>query len=285
MSTDMLVEGTHFLKGTDACRLGHKALSVNLSDLAAMGAAPRYAMLALALPTLDEAWLADFTDGFFALADAHGVELVGGDTTRGSLNLCVTVFGEVPAGRAVRRCGARLEDDIWVSGTLGDAALGLAYLQRRAVLSEADATRAVERLEAPTPRVALGIALRGIASSMLDLSDGLAGDLRHLAEASGLDAQVDAEALPVGAPLARMALAERLRYAAGGGDDYELCFTASVAARGEVEAAGRHCSVPLTRIGKMIARRSAMAAVFMTDALGNPCLTTVSGFDHFRAEA
>lgn len=285
ISTDMLVEGTHFLEGTDARRLGHKTLAVNLSDLAAMGATPRYATLALALPRVDESWLADFASGFFALADTHGVELIGGDTTRGRLNLCVTVIGEVPAGGAVRRSGARLDDDIWVSGTLGDAALGLAHLQRRVVLGADDAAQAVARLEAPTPRVALGIALRDIASAMLDLSDGLAGDLRHLAEASGLDAWVDAEALPVEAPLARMALSERLRFAAGGGDDYELCFTTAPAASGEVAAAALACGVPLTKIGKMTARRGAAAAIFMVDALRNPCLTTVSGYDHFGAGA
>lgn len=283
ISTDLLVEGTHFFAGTDAGRLGHKALAVNLSDLAAMGAAPRYATLALTLPEVDEDWLVAFSQGFFALADDHGVELIGGDTTRGPLSICVTIFGEIPEGGAIRRSGARLDDDVWVSGSLGDAALGLAHLEGRAALTEAEALRAVSHLEAPVPRVALGMALRGIATSMIDLSDGLAGDLRHLAAASGLDARVEAEALPVAPALARMPLAQRLALAAGGGDDYELCFTAPRCAQDAVLSAGTGCDVPVTRIGTMTAIRGAVAAVLMADASGNPCLTTVSGFDHFNS--
>ncbi len=285
VSTDMLVEGTHFLAGTDAYRLGHKTLAVNLSDLAAMGATPRYAMLALALPGRDEAWLAAFASGFFALAEAHAVELVGGDTTKGPLNVCVTIVGEVPAGRAIRRSGAQVDDDIWVSGTLGDAALGLAHLQQRAALRADEAAHAVSRLEAPTPRVALGVALRGIATAMIDLSDGLAGDLRHLAEASGVGARVEAAVLPVGAPLARMPLAQRLGFAIGGGDDYELCFSAPSAATEQVLETGARCGVAVTKIGRMVGRRGATAALVVVDADGNPCATTVCGYDHFKALA
>ena len=287
ISTDMLVEGTHFLPGTDAARLGHKTLAVNLSDLAAMGAQPLYATLALSLPQVDEVWLAEFSRGFFALADAHGVELIGGDTTRGPLNLCVTVFGEVPAGAAIRRAGARAGDDVWVSGTLGDAALGLAHLQGRVVLPAAAAAHAVARLEAPTPRVALGLALRGVATAMLDVSDGLAGDVAHLARASQLAAQINAEALPLSAdsPLRAMPLDARLGYAAGGGDDYELCFTAPPLLRAAVLAAGVAAGVPVTKIGAMLELTAGLGvapgAVILIDNHGNPCAPTVSGYDHF----
>ena len=299
VSTDMLVEGAHFLPGTDAARLGHKTLAVNLSDLAAMGAQPLYATLALALPCVDEAWLAAFSRGFFGLADAHGVELIGGDTTRGPLNLCVTVIGEVPAGAAIRRSGACAGDDIWVSGSLGDAALGLAYLKGdlkgdskgefrgAATLPPAAAAHAVARLEAPEPRVALGLSLRGVATAMLDVSDGLAGDLAHLARASGLAARIDAESLPLSlaSPLRAMLLTERLRYAAGGGDDYELCFTAAPAQRDAVRAAGRSANVPVTKIGSMTMPEPAPGAVLIVDTDGNPCAATVSGYDHFRKTA
>ena len=286
VSTDMLVEGTHFLPGTGALRLGHKTLAVNLSDLAAMGAAPRYATLALALPSVDEAWLAGFARGFFALAEQYGVELIGGDTTRGPLTLCVTVFGEVPAGQAVKRSGAQAGDDIWVSGTLGDAALGLAHLRGGVTLEPEPADYAVARLEAPTPQIALGLALRGIASAMLDLSDGLAGDLGHIAKASGLDAHVRAESLPL-APLlaahwASLSPADRTRFCAAGGDDYELCFTVAPARRDLVQAAAAQCGVRVTNIGSMIGPRGAAGAVLIVDASGNPCLSTVSGYDHFK---
>ena len=289
VSTDMLVEGTHFLAGTDAQRLGHKTLAVNLSDLAAMCAVPRYAMLALALPRVDEDWLERFAHGFFALADAHGVELIGGDTTRGPLNLCMTVFGEVPAGSAVKRDGAQSGDDVWVSGTLGDAALGLAHLQGRVGLTASQADYAVTRLEAPTPRVELGLALRGTASAMLDVSDGLVGDLRHIAKASGLDAVLEADALPLSAVLApawaAMPLEERLRLVVGGGDDYELCFTALPGKADQVRAAAASCGTQATKIGQMTAMRGALGAVLVRDADGNPCGTRISGFDHFGERA
>src|SRR3989338_7312950 len=202
VSTDMLVSGTHFLPDADPFLLGHKILAVNLSDLAAMGAAPRWAMLAIALPPkddggADEVWLAQFSAGFFALAQQHGVELVGGDTTRGSLNLCVSIFGEVPAQQALRRSGAQAGDDIWVSGCLGDAALALAHLQGRIALSGAELAACLLALHRPQPRVALGLSLRGIASSAIDISDGLLADLGHILEASQLGAEIRFDALPV----------------------------------------------------------------------------------------
>ena len=193
VSSDMLVEGRHFFADVDPQALGHKALAVNLSDLAACGAEPLAFTLALALPNADDAWLAAFARGLFALADAHGCELVGGDTTRGPLNICITVFGELPTGQALLRSGARAGDDLYVSGTLGDARLALEALQGRVALPPALLAAARLRLERPTPRVALGQQLRGVASSAIDLSDGLLGDVGHVLHASGVGARIQME--------------------------------------------------------------------------------------------
>src|SRR5512134_634676 len=196
VSTDMMVAGRHFLPGADPAGLGHKALAVNLSDMAAMGAAPRWATLALALPEADEPWLEAFARGFFELAERHGVELVGGDTTRGPLNLCVQILGEVPTGRALRRDGARPGDDIWVSGRLGDAALLLAHRRGELVLAPQQAAACRRALDLPEPRVALGLRLRGLAHACIDISDGLLADLGHVLERSRAGATVSLEAIP-----------------------------------------------------------------------------------------
>ncbi|MBL8383594.1 MAG: thiamine-phosphate kinase, partial [Burkholderiales bacterium] len=231
VTTDLLASGTHFLADTDPRRLGHKALAVNLSDLAAMGATPRYFLLALALPEARTEWIEPFAAGMFALAERHGVELIGGDTTRGALTICITAIGEVPDGQAIRRDGAASGDDVWVSGTLGDAALGLLALRGEAMLDGAERAFCVGRLESPEPRVDLGLALRGVATSMVDLSDGLAGDLAHIARRSGLSARLNADALPFSFAVLGQGRERRLRCALAGGDDYELCFTAPVDAR------------------------------------------------------
>jgi thiamine-monophosphate kinase len=199
LTTDLLLEGRHFLANVDPAALGHKALAVNLSDLAAAGATPRCFLLALALPRLDEAWLAAFSDGLYALADAHGCALIGGDTTRaprieerdGPLAICITALGEVPSGAALGRAGARDGDDLWVSGTLGDAALALRHLTGEVALPDAAAARVRVRLEWPTPRVAFGSALRGLATACLDVSDGLAGDAGHIAARSGVQVIIE----------------------------------------------------------------------------------------------
>ena len=196
ISADMLVEGRHFFKGADPEALGHKTLAVNLSDLAAMGATPRWATLALALPKADARWLAAFSRGFMRLARAHDVDLIGGDTTRGPLNVCVQIMGEVPARQALRRDGARPGDDVWVSGTLGDAALAVAARQRKLKLTPPQLRAAAQRLDRPTPRVALGTALRGIARSAIDVSDGLLGDLGHICERSAVAAVIERDVLP-----------------------------------------------------------------------------------------
>ncbi|MDP2142523.1 MAG: thiamine-phosphate kinase [Gallionella sp.] len=275
VSTDMLVSGTHFFPDADPFLLGHKTLAVNLSDLAAMGATPRWATLALSLPAADEVWLEKFSAGFFALAQQHGVDLVGGDTTRGPLNLCVTIFGEVPPQQALRRSGAQVGDDIWVSGMLGDAALALLHLQGRITLDEADFAACVSRLHRPQPRVGLGLALRGIANSAIDVSDGLLADLGHILECSNVGAEIAFEALPVSQVL-RSCSQQKL--ALSGGDDYELCFTVSATQREEIDRLAVQLGLPLTRIGKIVAGRGCI----VQDASGNPLNIETEGYDHFR---
>lgn len=279
VSSDMLVCGTHFLPDADPFLLGHKTLAVNLSDMAAMGATPHWATLAIALPEADEAWLAQFSTGFFALAQQHGVELVGGDTTRGPLNLCVTIFGEVPAQQALRRSGAQVGDEIWVSGRLGDAAMALAHLQGRIALSAAELSAYLPALHQPQPRVALGLALRGIASSAIDISDGLLADLGHILDASQVGAQLDFAALPVSPALNNCASRPLARQCIlSGGDDYELCFTASAARHAELSDIAARLNLPLTRIGEIVAGRGCI----VHDASGNPLNIEACGYDHFR---
>jgi len=255
VSCDVLVEGVHFLAGGDARALGHKALAVNLSDLAAMGATPRQALLGITLPVADEAWLATFADGFAGLAAATGVDWVGGDTTRGPLNLCVTVLGEVPRGQALLRRGARPGDDLWVSGTPGLAALGLAHLRGDCRLAGDLLDAALERLHTPQPRLALGIALRGIANACIDISDGLLADLGHLLRAADdpLAAEVEWAALTL--PAAAALDAGLLQRAVlSGGDDYELLFSAPPARREALAGLATATGVALTRIGRLLAR-------------------------------
>ena len=275
VSTDMLVCGTHFFPDADPFLLGHKALAVNLSDMAAMGAAPRWATLALALPDADDAWLERFSAGFFALAHQYGVDLVGGDTTRGPLNLCVTILGEAPSQQALRRDGARPGDEIWLSGCVGDAALALAHLQGHIALSETQFAACAPRLHQPQPRVALGLALRGLANSAIDVSDGLLADLGHILDASQVGAEIEIEALPVSRLLLEQ---EQQRLALSGGDDYELCFTVPAVRRAEVERISAQLALPLTRIGKIVAGQGCI----VHDAAGNPLDIEVGGYDHFR---
>ena len=278
VSSDMLVEGRHFLPGADPRQLGHKCLAVNLSDLAACGARPLAFTLALALPAADEAWLAPFSEGLLALADAHGCELVGGDTTRGPLNLCLTVFGEVPAGQALLRSGARDGDDLYVSGTLGDARLALQAMRGEVTVPAPVLAAARERLDRPTPRVALGLALRGLATSAIDISDGLLGDLGHVLRASGVGATVDADAAANLLATADAVGPElRRAYTLAGGDDYELAFTAPPAAREAVRAAAAQADTRVTRIGQIEAARG----LRLVDAHGQSVPGHFASFDHF----
>lgn len=279
VATDMLVEGRHFFPGADPRMLGHKCLAVNLSDLAAMGAAPTAFTLALALPHADPAWLEAFSGGLFELADAFGCELVGGDTTKGPLNICIGVFGEVVPGHALRRDAARAGDDIWISGTLGDARLALAAYRNEYALPATDLAQAAQRMHMPTPRIALGRALAAgpIAHAALDISDGLVGDLGHILAASQVGATLDVDALPAGPVLARQPLELRRRFTVAGGDDYELCFTAPAANRAAVLAAAAETGTPVTRVGRI----EAEPGLRMVDAHGSPLDLGLRGWDHF----
>ncbi len=283
VSSDLLVEGRHFLPTVPPERLGHKALAVNLSDLAACGAAPLAYTLSLALPRVDAAFLDGFARGLHALADAHGIELVGGDTTAGPLAIGITVFGEVPPGQALLRSGARAGDALWVShppqGGLGDARLALAAFRGELALRGEDFERVRARMEQPTPRVALGLALRGVATSAIDVSDGLLGDLRHVLARSGVGATVDADAVPVSAVLAAQASAWRRECTLAGGDDYELLFTAPPAAEAAVQSAAAHAGCAVTRIGRI---EPAGAGLRVVDGQGHAIDAAFAGFDHFR---
>ncbi|MDH3209044.1 MAG: thiamine-phosphate kinase [Burkholderiaceae bacterium] len=277
VSCDMLVQGRHFLPNVAPQSLGHKALAVNLSDLAACGAQPLAFMLALALPRADEAWLTDFSRGLFTLADAHGCELIGGDTTQGPLNICISVFGDVPNGRVLLRSAARAGDDLYVSGTLGDARLALESV-RGAVALQRDAFEAVRvAMEQPQPRVSLGLALRGVASSAIDVSDGMLGDLGHVLQSSHVGATLDVDAVPRSAVLAAQQLTWQLQCTLAGGDDYELLFTAPPSLAAAVHAAAEQARVAVTRIGGI----DAQPGLRLIDAAGQAVPNTYGSFDHF----
>jgi thiamine-monophosphate kinase len=278
VSTDMLVEGRHFLSTVMPERLGHKSLAVNLSDLAACGARPLAFTLALALPTADPSFLAGFSRGLFALADRFGCELVGGDTTRGPLTIAITVFGEVPVGQVLLRSGARAGDDLYVSGTLGDARLALEVFRGHLALQGETFDRIRDRMEAPQPRVELGIALRGLATSAIDVSDGLAGDLGHVLCRSAVGAVVDVDGLPRSAELAAQAEAVQRQCQLAGGDDYELVFTAPPERRQAIAEAAASANTAVTRIGRI----EAGAMLRFVDASGREVTGPTTSFDHFR---
>lgn len=253
VSTDTLVSGVHFLPDIDPADLGYKSLAVNLSDLAAMGADPAWLSLAITLPKIDNAWLSAYSDSLFTLLDYYGMQLIGGDTTRGPLSLTLTIHGLVPAGRALTRAGARIGDWIYVTGNLGDSAAGLAILQQRLQVADTDAKQMlVQRHLRPQPRVLQGQALRDLASSAIDLSDGLISDLRHILNASGCGARIHLDALPYSDALIQHADAEQaLRWALSGGEDYELCFTVPEINRGALDVALGHLGARYTCIGQI----------------------------------
>lgn len=279
VSSDMLVEGRHFLSTVAPERLGHKALAVNLSDLAACGAKPLAFTLALALPRVDEGFLDGLSRGLFALADAHACELAGGDTTQGPLNLCITVFGEVPSGHALLRSGARAGDDLYVSGQVGDARLALEVFRGTVALGGEQFERVRVAMERPEPRVALGLALRGIATSAIDVSDGLLGDLGHILKRSQVGATVEVDRLPRSAVLAAQALALQRECTLAGGDDYELLFTAPPTQAAAVQAAAHQSATPVTRIGRLDTSRS----LTLVDAHGHALRNEFASFDHFKS--
>ncbi|HEX6706894.1 MAG TPA: thiamine-phosphate kinase [Albitalea sp.] len=279
VSSDMLVEGRHFLSTVAADRLGHKSLAVNLSDLAACGAKPLAFTLALAMPRVDEAFLEGFSRGLFALADAQGCELVGGDTTQGPLTISITVFGEVPAGVALLRSGARAGDDLYVSGQLGDARLALEVFRGSAGIDAAVVDEVRGAMELPQPRVALGMALRGIARSAIDVSDGLLGDLSHLLRRSAVGATIEVDALPRSAALRRQSIAWQRLCTLAGGDDYELAFSAAPADAGRVAEAAQRAGVAVTRIGRI----DPEPGLRLLDAQGATVANDFASFDHFRS--
>ena len=279
VTADMLVEGRHFLSTVSPRRLGHKALAVNLSDLAACGATPRAFFLSLALPRVDETFLAGFAQGLFELADAQGIVLAGGDTMAGPLNLNITAMGEVPAGQALLRSGARVGDDLWVSGTLGDARLALEVFRGTLSLSAAQFDEVRLRMEMPEPRVALGKALRGLATSAVDVSDGLAGDLGHVLQRSNVGATLRLADLPRSAVLGAMPEDLQRLCLLTGGDDYELVFTAPPDARQRVLEAGRAAGTPVYRIGRI----ESAPGLRVVDGLGHPVQDLPRSFDHFKS--
>lgn len=280
ISSDMLVEGRHFFPNADPAKLGHKCLAVNLSDLAAMGATPVAFTLALALPEANPAWLAAFSEGLFKLADEYRCELIGGDTTKGPLTICITIFGDLRAGQALRRDAAQVDDDVWVSGSLGDARLALAGYRQEITLDPATLEVAAVHMHEPTPRIALGLALRGLAHAAIDVSDGLIGDLGHILDRSRVGATIDADALPTGAMLARQSRDTCRRFALAGGDDYELCFTASISNRDAILAAAQCAATPVTRIGRI----EAEPGLRLVDAAGASLDLPLNSFDHFISQ-
>ena len=275
VTADTLNDGVHFPRGTSPADIGWKALAVNLSDLASMGAEPAWCTLSLSLPQSDPAWIEGFLDGFLDLAGQHGIALVGGDTTRGPLSIAVTAMGLVEPGRALRRDGARVGDEVWVTGTLGDAAGGLALLDREPV----PALRA--RLDRPTPRVAAGRALAGIATACVDVSDGLLADLGHVCARSHVAAHLDVDALPASAALREaFGEADRIALQASGGDDYELCFTAPADAGADIGAVSAQLGLRITRIGRIVAGEG----VHPVDAKSQPWSSPRRGYDHFAEQ-
>lgn len=277
VSTDMLVAGTHFFADADPCKLGWKSLAVNLSDMAAMGAKPKWATLAISLPENNTTWLGLFSQGFFSCAEAFEVDLIGGDTTRGPLNICVQIMGEVPVGQAIKRSGAQVDDDIWVSGKLGCAALALAHLQRKEQIVNS-LSHHLQALHSPQPRVALGIALRGLANSCLDISDGLISDLGHITTASNVGAEIYLETIPTSTYIKKHLKTSAFQhYVLAGGDDYELCFTAPQRRSADILAIAKNVNVPVVKIGRITADKG----VTVLDA-GNPIQLGQTGYNHFN---
>lgn len=288
VSVDMLVAGTHFFADADPYQLGWKSLAVNLSDLAAMGALPKWATLAIALPQADESWIEKFANGFFACAGKYRVDLIGGDTTRGSLAISVQIMGEVPNGGALKRSGAKVGDEIWVSGSLGDAALALAVLQGRYALPEAELSACLSALHTPHPRVELGLKLRGLASSAIDISDGLLADLGHILECSNVGAEIRLSDIPCSKFACdhlfvsdHSADKQVLAMVLAGGDDYELCFTAPAANHDEIAELSHELALPLSRIGQIINTPAGDSSLIIRGVNNETINIKETGFDHF----
>jgi thiamine-monophosphate kinase len=286
ITSDMLVSGRHFFEDANPEWLGWKALAVNLSDLAAMGAKPLGFTLALAMPEVHPDRLEAFSKGLFTIASHYSCPLIGGDTTAGPLNICITAFGSIPKGSAIRRSGALDGDDIWVSGTVGDARLMLAALRHEIDLPQNEIDHIEARMHQPTPRVELGIALREIANAAVDISDGLLGDLRHILQQSHKDAEIFLDRLPRSTTLLRQSVEIQNRYAAAGGDDYELCFTAPASKRDDVAKISASLHLPLTQIGSVGPMQHALPEIRLFKQDGTKLSTQeasplLKSFDHF----
>jgi thiamine-monophosphate kinase len=286
ITSDMLVEGRHFFINANPELLGRKALAVNLSDLAAMGAKPIGFSLAIALPKVDTVWLDAFTKGLFAIANQYSCPLIGGDTTAGPLTISIAAFGSIPSGKAIRRSGAKVGDDIWISGTVGDARLTLAALRHEMNLSENDLKQIEHRMHSPTPRVDLGMKVRGIASAALDISDGLLGDLQHILKQSEVGAEVFLDQLPKSETLQKQSEDIQNQFAASGGDDYEICFTAPITKRYAIDEISKALNLPLTRIGSITDKVDAIQRLRLLNKNGDvldeiKSAALLKSFDHF----
>jgi len=286
ITSDMLVEGRHFFMDANPELLGRKALAVNLSDLAAMGAKPIGFTLSIALPNVDIAWLEAFSKGLFAVANQYSCPLIGGDTTAGPLTISITAFGSIPSGKAIRRSGAKVGHDIWASGTIGDARLALAALRHEITLPESDLKQIEHRMHNPTPRVELGMKIRGLASAALDISDGLLGDLHHILKQSQVSAEVFLDQIPKSETLQKQSEDIQNQFAASGGDDYELCFTAPIEKRDVIDEISKVLNLPLTRIGSITEKVGAVEKLYLLNKNGDLLDETKSAvllksFDHF----
>jgi thiamine-monophosphate kinase len=286
ITSDMLVEGRHFFASADPQQLGCKALAVNLSDLAAMGAKPIGFTLSIALPEVNSIWLKAFAKGLFEFAKRYSCPLIGGDTSSGPLTISITAFGSIPTGKAIRRSGATVNDDIWISGTVGDARLALAALRHEINLSKDHLIEVEHRLHQPTPRVELGISLRGLASAALDVSDGLLGDLQHILDQSQVDAEIELNALPKSVTLQKQTIEIQNQFAACGGDDYEICFTAPKTQRDDINQLSKTLRLPLTRIGHITLKKNSAPKINIRDTSGKllddkEAASLLKSFDHF----
>jgi thiamine-monophosphate kinase len=286
ITSDMLVAGRHFFVDANPELLGRKALAVNLSDLAAMGAKPLGFTLAIAIPKVDEIWLDTFTKGLFAIANEYSCPLIGGDTTAGPLTISITAFGSIPTGKAIRRSGAKAGDDIWVSGTLGDARLALAALRHEINLPENDLKQIEHRMHNPTPRVELGMKIRELASAALDISDGLLGDLQHILKQSQVSAEVRLDQIPKSTTLQKQSEDIQNQFAARGGDDYEICFTAPTEKRDSINEMSKALNLPLTKIGCITEKNTAIEKLSLLNQNGDllddaKTAALLKSFDHF----
>ena len=286
ITSDMLVEGRHFFMNANPELLGRKALAVNLSDLAAMGAKPIGFTLSIALPNVDIAWLEAFSKGLFAVANQYSCPLIGGDTTAGPLTISITAFGSIPSGKAIRRSGAKVGNDIWASGTIGDARLALAALRHEITLPESDLKQIEHRMHNPTPRVELGMTIRELASAALDISDGLLGDLHHILKQSQVSAKVFLDQIPKSETLQKQSEDIQNQFAASGGDDYEICFTAPTEKRDVIDEISTALNLPLTRIGSITEKVGAVEKLYLLNKNGDLLDETKSAvllksFDHF----